>query len=335
MTQSIRRGDQWWHRRQDGVWLLWSIASQSWEPQGGSPPPPPPPPPLPTATPPAAPVTSVDAPPTAGTAVAVMAPPQTDSAQAHESPPREDSAATHEMPPGVDAVAVAMPLGTDQVAKEETVPYVETPAPDPETASTEPLEVVQTMPAAPVAVGPRPANGEVYSAGSGNILARFESRTLTLVGGALAVVLVFIVTYVGATFAFRPSDDVAPGGPKLSPSRAFILDVDEMCSTASQSAMGLPPPGSPASMAAFAKKSAASQRKLVANLGALTPPGPAKNLFKKMVRKSKAQIDQMKALVAVASAGDDAGTRAAMHRLAASEKRIDAMNRKLGFKECT
>lgn len=49
MPSSIQRGGYWWNRRPDGVWLRWSAANASWEPQEGEPPPPgtPPPPPEP------------------------------------------------------------------------------------------------------------------------------------------------------------------------------------------------------------------------------------------------------------------------------------------------
>lgn len=40
MAQSIRRGDEWWNQRPDGVWLKWSSQTQKWEPQQSGPPPP-------------------------------------------------------------------------------------------------------------------------------------------------------------------------------------------------------------------------------------------------------------------------------------------------------
>ena len=40
MAQSIRRGDEWWNQRPDGVWLKWSTQTQKWEPQQAGPPPP-------------------------------------------------------------------------------------------------------------------------------------------------------------------------------------------------------------------------------------------------------------------------------------------------------
>jgi hypothetical protein len=305
---SIRRGEDWWHRRPDGVWLLWSDASQSWEPQPGSLPPPPPPP---TVVPPAAPGTEVAAAPTA-TAVAA-----------------EGSAVA------VATVPVQEPIAPAPVKS----PPVETPAPEnpADAADTVPMPTTSNLPPASVPPSPRAANGELYSKGGAGFVSRFESRTVTVVGGGLAIVALFVLTYLGASFVFRPGDDAAAAGSqkRVSPRKAFFMQVDELCAQASQSAMGLPPPGSPSEMAGFTRNAISTQRKLISDMKGIVPPPKDAPLFREIIKESKIQLGQMHGLLDEAASGDAAGTRAAMETVAASEKRIDRMSGNIGLKECS
>jgi hypothetical protein len=355
-VSSIRRGNDWWHRRSDGVWLLWSTLSQSWEPQSGSPPPPPPPPlpvgppaepvaaaapePAPAAAPEPAPAAAVPA----GVAVSTAAPP----AVAERSP------VTAPAPVAVAPAAAPAPAAVQEapapVAGPAPAPVVqEAPAPvahpapaeapDPvpaDGADTTPMPSVD-LPVVPVpAPGSRAANGEMYSKGEIGFLARFQSRTLMVVGGTVAIVAVFALTYLGASFFFRPPDDAAAAGVhrKVSPRQAFLIQVDDICARASQSAMGLPPPGTPSQMAHFTKTAIRTQRGLISDMSKIVPPAKKKVLYRTITKESKDQLVEMKALLAEASSGDPAGTQAAMQTVAASEKRIDRMSAGLGLKDC-
>lgn len=44
MDQPILRAGRWWHRREDGSWLLWDESQRAWNQAPAAPPPPPPPP---------------------------------------------------------------------------------------------------------------------------------------------------------------------------------------------------------------------------------------------------------------------------------------------------
>jgi hypothetical protein len=233
-----------------------------------------------------------------GGAVAVQAPPQEDPVPEPVAPEFADTAQLDSIPPSVET-------------------------------SNLPLAAVQPP-------GPRPANGEIYSKTATSFFSRFEGRTLTLVGGALAVVFVFALTYLGATLVFRPSNDaVAAGGKRVSPREAFVAEVDEMCSRASRSATGLPPPGDTAAMADFTSNAISTQRKLVSEMRGLMAPAKNKALFRAIIKESKVQLGHMRDLVDAAAVGDQAGTNAALERMAGSEKRIDRMSVNYGLKECT
>jgi hypothetical protein len=238
------------------------------------------------------------------------------------------------------APAEAPPAEVASVSQTRTTavaaPDDPTPAPTAD-AETEPLPVVSTAPLPAVSVGIHgPANAELYSKGSMNMLARFESRTVNVVGGALAVIVVFVLTYIGASLVFRPetSDAFAAGAPGLPPRQAFILEVDKMCAEASQSAMGLPPPGTDAEMANFTQRSVATHKRLVTDLRTVTPPKPDRALFKKVVARRDAQVDQLRALLTEIRSGDSAGVNATMAGMVTSEKQIDRMSKRLGIRGC-
>jgi hypothetical protein len=217
------------------------------------------------------------------------------------------------------------------------------PAPAP-VAQPVPAELADTIPMASADLplvsvpptGPRAANGEVYSKGDIGFLARFQSRTLMVVGGGIAMVAVLALTYLGASFFLRPQDDAtaAASHKKMSPRQAFLMQVDGLCAQASQSAMGLPPPGSPSDMARFTKSAIRTQRGLITDMGKIVPPTKKKVLYRTIIKESKAQLVEMRGLLAEASSGDPAGTQAAMQMVAASEKRIDRMSANLGLKDC-
>jgi hypothetical protein len=338
---SIRRGEDWWHRREDGVWLLWSPSSQTWEPRSGRPPPPPPPPSAPAAA-------SVDAAPTQPLQTSVV-PAGGPGLAVVSTPPSVVQAA-----PAVQALAqtaavqtplVQTPLFRPPQAQNAPTPQepaaVATMAPPgdaAEVADTTPMPAVSDIPlASAAAVAPRPANGEVYSRGENGLLSRFQSQTMMAIGGGIVILALFVLTYVGASVVFRPADEAAAGSPnkKVSARKAFLMQADELCSQASQSAMGLPPPGTSAEMARFTRSAISTQRRLISDMKAIPAPPKQRPLYKAIVSESSMQLGQMRGLLNEAASGDSVGTRAAMETVAASEKRIDRMSANLGLEECS
>jgi hypothetical protein len=235
------------------------------------------------------------------------------------------------------AVAVPQPPVQKPLVRQPVQPAPVAAAPA-DAADTIPIATTASLPLASVQPpSPRAANGEVYSKGDAGFLARFESRTVTVVGGVFVIVALFVLTYLGASFAFRPGDDASAAGSqkRVSPRKAFLMQVDELCAQASQSAMGLPPPGSPSKMARFTRDAISTQRKLISDMRGIVPPQKDARLYRAIIKESKTQLGQMHGLLEEAASGDTAGAGAAMETVAASEKRIDRISGNIGLKECS
>jgi hypothetical protein len=330
LTQSIRRGQHWWHRRQDGGWLLWLDASETWVPVDGSPPPPAPP--------------ARVVPPAAERAPATPVPVAANGSQAVGAPVGPPSseptpvAAARPAASPVPAPAVTTPSNGGSAVALQARPEADSdggaPGDTAQLHATAYENGASPLPQASVP-GPVRANAEIYSRSKTSLLARFETKSLSVLGGVLAVVLVFGLTYFGATMVFRPAGDAPSGQKNLPAQKAFLTDIDKMCSKASRSTSGLPPPGNPKAMASHTRDAISTQRKLVARMNGVDVPKKRKALFRAIITESKVQIDHMRDFVGAARRGDEAGAAAAFTRMAKSEKRIDRMNAKYGFKECS